>query len=67
MPDRAALVKVLNPETSESDIIRTEISDTMVLAGIRALGQWHERLDAGETVTKRDAVCSIYAAMRLPR
>jgi len=52
-------------EQGESDIIRKEITDAMVMAGIRALGQWQRRKDAGEAVTQRDLLCAVYSAMRL--
>ncbi len=61
---QAGAVEVLRPEVSETDIIRREVTDAMVLAGVRALGQWQERKDAGERVTKADLVSSIYALMR---
>ena len=44
---------------TEIEIIRTEITDAMVLAGV---GELAARRDAG--VTDSDLVCGIYAAMR---
>jgi len=58
---------VLPPVLGETDAMRAEITDAMVLAGIRALGQWQQREDAGESVTKRDLVCAVFASMRLTR
>jgi hypothetical protein len=49
---------------SEAAIIRADISDAMVMAGIGALCEWEDRREAGQTVTDRDLVCAIYAAMR---
>lgn len=54
--------EVLPPKMSETDIIRS-INTAMVLAGIRALGEWEAREGAGEDVSRADVVCAVYAAM----
>jgi len=48
---------------TETEIIRTEISDAMVLAGVGAMSDLEDIKDAGRA-TDRDVVCGIYAAMR---
>ena len=57
-------VEVLPPPQSESDIYR-RISDAMILAGIRALGEWEACRDAGRIATDRDLVCAVFVAMSL--
>lgn len=54
--------EIIPPRKSEAEVIRS-ISTAMVFAGIRALGEWQDREDAGEDVSKSDVVCAVYAAM----
>lgn len=48
---------------SETETIRSGITDAMVLAGVRALAECEERREAGGMVTDSDLVCAIYASM----
>ena len=63
-PHKAGQAAILPPERSETDVIRLEITDAKIMAGIRALGEWQEKKDYGQSVTKSDLVCAIYASMR---
>ena len=55
--------EILPPQLSEGEILRG-ISTAMIFAGIRALGEWQARKDAGEVISQADVVCAVYAAMR---
>ncbi len=57
-------IAIIAPDKSEWEIVQREITTAMVFAGLRTLGQWEERKEAGESVTKGDLVSAIYAAMR---
>lgn len=57
--------ELIAPQRGESDIVREEVTQAMIMAGIVALGEWEEKRDYGREVTKTDLVCAIFAAMRL--
>ena len=59
-----APAEVLPPERSATEIIRTEITTAMIMRGVAALMDCESRTELGQTVSKSDLVCAVYAAMR---
>ena len=57
----AGAPEVLPPKKSATEIIRTEITTAMNMRGVCAC---ESKMEAGETVSKSDLVCAVYAAMR---
>ena len=62
-PEMTAIHPHVQPQ-SEGEIMRTEISMAMILAGVRALCECEDRKEPGLVVTDSDLVCAVYAAMR---
>jgi hypothetical protein len=58
------IARLLGYGISEGTIIRTEITEAMVLAGVGALADCEDKKAAGKPVTDADLVCAVYAAMR---
>lgn len=56
--------ELIPPSPSQYEIVR-QISPAMLLAGIRASGEWDEKRRDGIPAAKSDLVCAVYVAMRL--
>jgi hypothetical protein len=60
-------IEIESARRGQSEIVRSEITGAMLLAGIAALGEWDQKRRDGLEVSKSDLVCGVYAAMRLAK